>query len=103
MLKDTKIVRIDSQIFDKSINEQSKLNTLKDLQVVHNAAFLIELKDKEEIVNDIKENTQIKKPIDTILVDDTEDIRTIIVNQEIDKSDVKRFLFNLDWSLKELV
>ena len=57
MLKDTKIVRIDSQIFDKSINEQSKLNTLKDLQVVHNAAFLIELKDKDEIFNDIKENS----------------------------------------------
>jgi hypothetical protein len=57
MLKDTKIVRIDSQIFDKSINEQSKLNTLKDLQVVHNAAFLIELKDKDEILNDIKENS----------------------------------------------
>jgi hypothetical protein len=57
MLKDTKIVRIDSQIFDKSINEQSKLNTLKDLQVVHNAAFLIELKDKDEILNDKKENS----------------------------------------------
>ena len=57
MLKDTKIVRIDSQIFDKSINEQAKLNTLKDLQVVHNAAFLIELKDKDEILNDKKENS----------------------------------------------
>jgi hypothetical protein len=40
--------------------------------------------------------------MDYVNVDETENIRTVIVNTEFDKEDVNRYQFNLNWNLKEL-
>lgn len=53
LIEDTLTKRLDTQIYDKEYlnlpEDQRRLNTLKDLQVVHNAMLLLEQKDGSEI------------------------------------------------------
>lgn len=61
-------------------------NSLKDAKLIHNAALLIELKDENDIEDDliIAEGKQGYQPT-VLLVDETESERTVIANFEDDK------------------
>ncbi len=100
MVDETKIIRLDSQVFAK--DDPSRLNSLKDCKVGHNAALLVERKQADEIES---ENSTDAAPLyspDVINVDDTEDLRTVIVNTDSDKETFFRYQCNLEWTLTEL-
>lgn len=100
MVDETKIIRFDNQIFAK--DDPSRLNSLKDCKVGHNAALLVERKQADEIDS---ENSTDAAPLyspDVINVDDTEDLRTVIVNTDSDKETFFRYQCNLEWTLAEL-
>ena len=96
MLEETRIVRIDTQIY----NKQEQLNTLKDLKVVHNAAFMAEVKDPTEIE---EVHTAKKYVPDVVELDETENWRTVIANADLDRTDTRRFKVDLCWTLSELL
>lgn len=67
------------------------LNSLKDCKVGHNAALLVERKQADEIES---ENSTDGAPLyspDVINVDDTEDLRTVIVNTDSEKETFFRY------------
>lgn len=61
-----------------------RLNTLKDVKVIHNSAILVERKDPDEVELELQDSTK-KYEADVIDLDDTEDFRTVIVNIESEK------------------
>jgi len=80
---------------------------LFDIKMVHMSSLLVEEKDE----NEVEEEAQTIKQggaqasgasADIEYLDDTENMRTVIVNTENEKDDFKRFQVNLDWSLQEL-
>lgn len=110
MVEDTRITRIDTQVFDKETIhmpvEHRRLNSLKDVKVAHNSAFLVERKDPDEMVAEEVSETDggAKKYVsDVVDLDDTEDFRTVIVNTEDSKDEFNRFQLNLNWTLAQLV
>jgi len=44
----------------------------------------------------------VKKEVDIVDIDSTENLRTVIVTKEFDTGDVERFKINIDWTLKQL-
>ena len=91
--EDTVIRRIDRLIYKQS--DPSEKNTLKDLKVIDNSAILVEERDQNEIEeNDTQQNNnggQVTNEDTVITIDDTENIRTVIVNKESDKSNFDRY------------
>ena len=108
MIEETRIIRVDTQVYDKkaldSPASEGKLNTLKDLKVVHNSAFMAEVKDPDEVAaQDEVSTVEGKKYVqDVIDLDDTDKWRTVIANSDLDKTDTKRYKVDLDWTLTEL-
>lgn len=49
----------------------------------------------------IEENGK-SKPTDNIDIDETENIRTVIVNKEFEENDFVRYQINIDWTVKQL-
>jgi hypothetical protein len=97
MIEETRIVRIDTQVFDKK--NTGVMLTLKDLKVAHNSAMIAEKKDPSEIQQD--EETQQTHAVtpDVIELDDTANWRTVIVNTELKDDIVRRVKVDLDWTL----
>lgn len=88
MVEETRIIRLDTQIYDKE--DPTKLNSLKDCKVCHNTALLVERKDTEELEPQIADASTKYNP-DVVNIDDTEDLRTVIVNTDCDKENYQRF------------
>ncbi|CDW84271.1 ubiquitin carboxyl-terminal hydrolase 40 [Stylonychia lemnae] len=104
VVEDTVIRRIDRQL--KNADNPNILNTLRDLKIVDNAAILVEMKDESQVSqeeDEIKQSlSHALKDKDEVNVDDTENIRTVIVNLEYNESDFTRYQINIDWSLQQL-
>ena len=104
VVEETLTRRIDT----KTLNEELLPNTLKDVKVVHNTQFLLETKDGSEVDEDGNQLPQdksstSKKDADVEYLDDSENMRTIIVNTEYDKSSFQRYQVNIDQTLSELL
>ena len=97
--EDTIVRRIDRQLLNRD-NPNIK-NTLKDLRIVDNSALLVEMRDQNEVEEFDEEHklVQMKSADERIDIDSTENIRTVIVNTEFNKSNFERYQFNLDWTL----
>ena len=92
VVEETMIRRIDRQIFNRD-NPTIK-NTLKDLKIIENSAILVEKKDENEVdVPDtvVLDPGKIVSKDEVIDIDETENIRTVIVNHEFDQSDFTRY------------
>ena len=98
VVEDTVIRRIDRQLFNKD-NPNIK-NKLKDLKVVDGSALLVEDKDSTEVeADEVIRLQHIKSSEETVNIDDTENIRTVIVNMESEKTTFDRYQINLDWTV----
>lgn len=96
LIEETLTRRMDTQIYHKEDAAlpviQRRLNSLRDTKVVHNSIFLVEVKDPNEIQADIEiEKSNTAAVPDVELLDDTEDLRTVIVNTQAAKDDYHRF------------
>lgn len=102
VVEDTVIRRIDRQVYNKD-NPNIK-NRLSDLKVVDGSALMIELKDPLEIEeqDDVTKLKNISSSEERYDIDDTENIRTVIVNLESEKSNFERYQINIDWTLQQL-
>jgi len=100
------IRRIDRKLVN--VDNPTIKNTLKDLKIIDNSAILVELKDAAELEAEASEDLEVKKlasakPDDeNVDIDSTENIRTVILNMDSDKSSFERYQINIDWTLQEL-
>ena len=87
--------------------EMRVLNTLADMKVAQNCIFLCEEKSEEELKEGATDgaNQDDKKNGDSNveMIDDSENIRTVIVNNEVDVSDFQRYQVDIDWTLRQLI
>ena len=108
------VLRVSEETLTRRINKQTKnldnpniLNTLKDLKIMDNAGILVETKGENEVDDEQQVQTQgtatkKKDEFDIMHIDDTENIRTVLVNTAIDLDNIERFQINIDWSLEQL-
>jgi hypothetical protein len=95
--------RIDKMT--KNLDNPNILNTLKDLKVMDNAGILVETKSEDEADDDqtvqiIGGATKKKDDLDIMHIDDTENIRTVLVNTALDLDNIERYQINIDWTLE---
>jgi methylthioribose-1-phosphate isomerase len=91
-VEDTVIRRIDRQKYNK--DDPSIKNRLIELKVVDGSAILVEEKDPQEIANesdDVINLHKITSSEERVDIDSTENIRTVIVNLESEKSVFERY------------
>lgn len=85
--------RIDRQT--RNLDNPNILNTLRDLKVNDNAGILVETKNEdepdEEPASHALSGSKPKKDDDVKLLDDTENIRTVIVNTTEDLEKYERY------------
>ena len=95
IIEETKAVRIDSQIYEKETStlplEMRVLNTLADVKVQNNTMILCDEKTDEELNEQNQDQGDDDKAQDIELLDDSENIRTVIVNLEQDLQDIQRY------------
>ena len=95
IIEETKVIRIDTQIYEKETStlplEMRVLNTLADVKVQSNSMILCDEKTDEELEDQDqdKDNDDPKKYEE--LINDSENIRTVIVNLESDLQDFQRY------------
>ena len=91
-------MRIDTQVYEKETStlpeDMRVLNTLADVRVVQNTLILCDEKSDEEKQGEANPgsgegNPEPKDQVE--LVDDSENIRTVIVNTEVDVTDFQRY------------
>lgn len=106
LIEDTKQTRIDRLVWNKEFStlppDQWVANQLKDIRIVHNSAFLVEMKDEQDLEDDT-EMAQGKASYEPTVVDldDTESDRTVIAT--VGDGEVQRYQVNLEWSLQRLL
>ena len=106
VVEETVIRRVDRKLVNQD-NPTIK-NTLRDLKIIDNSAILVEMKDPAELEADASQDQEIKQlnikgqDDEKIDIDSTENIRTVIVNMDSDKSTFDRYQINIDWTLQEL-
>ena len=89
----------------KNLDNPNILNTLKDLKIMDNAGILVETKSEDEVDDDstvqvIGNATKKKDDFDIKHIDDTENIRSVLVNTALDLDTIERFQINIDWTLE---
>lgn len=91
VIEENLIRRIDRQIYNQ--NDPNKKNTLKDIKLTDNAALMVDMKSEEELAKETDQEYVKTNPhtLDYVNVDDTENIRTVIVNTEYDKENFERY------------
>ena len=72
-----------------------------------NAGILVETKSEDEVDDDstvqvIGNATKKKDDFDIKHIDDTENIRSVLVNTALDLDTIERFQINIDWTLEQL-
>ena len=100
VVEDTLIRRIDKRVMN--IDNPNIKNTLRDLKIVDNSALLIEEKSEEELTEST-EVVGLPSTTDTVNIDSTENIRTVIVNLESDPNTFERYSINIDWTVQQLL
>ena len=104
VMEETQIRRIDTQVYDKEFvslpEELRRKMTLRDLKIVHNSLVHVTIRGPNE-VDETETSQKVQKQL-VFNVDDTLDIRTVIVNSELDKQVFERFQVKLDWTINKL-
>ena len=94
--------RLDRNLVEKSSGAPV---TLKKAGIMDRAQLIVELKGEND-ENEPEEDTAVKgesKKEAEINVDDTEDIRTVLVNMEGEKDNVERYNVFLYWTVREML
>jgi hypothetical protein len=107
LIEETKQTRIDRLAWNREFitlpEDKWVANSLKDVKIVHNSVFMVEMKDEADIEDDavIAEGKQAYQAT-VIKLDDTLNERTVIANMQGDTVNVKVYPVNLEWTLQKL-